>query len=179
LNSVIYALIHVPMVTVARCSQAADDSDPRVRSISCTPDFAPVFNFATASVRYGGILADNWLDVAWITIRSMFGDEFDGCAPSPVTLRYEATQSLFGGNETRLVGLGPTSYALTDGNSVQYVFFRGKTDPVRIFGLWPFLVPKSFVSHVVRCACPPLCFSLLKAQTVHISLETSTQLQYT
>ena len=130
LNSIIYAVVHVPMVTVARCSQAANDADARVRYVSCTPDFAPVFNFAAASVRYGGVLADNWLDVAWITIRSAFGDEFDGCAPSPVTLRYEATQSLFGGNETRLVGLGATSYALTDGNSVQYIFFRGKTEPV-------------------------------------------------
>ena len=133
LNSVIYAVVHLPMVTIARCSQAGNDADARVRSVSCTPDFAPVFNFATASARYAGVLADNWLDVTWITIRSMFGDVFDGCAPSPVTLRYEATQSLFGGNETRLIGLGATSYALTDGNSVQYVFFRGKTDPVSLF----------------------------------------------
>jgi hypothetical protein len=130
LNSVIFALVHLPMITIARCSQAGNDADARVRSISCTPDFAPVFNFATASVRYAGVLADNWLDVTWITIRSVFGDVYDGCAPSPVTLRYEATQTLFGGNETRLVGLGVTSYALTDGNSVQYVFYRGKTDPV-------------------------------------------------
>ena len=184
LNSVLYAVIHVPMVTVARCSQAANDADSRVRSVSCTPDFAPVFNFAAASARYAGVLADNWLDVTWITILSVFGVVFDGCAPSPVTLRYEAAQSLFGGNETRLVGLGATSYALTDGNSVQYVFFRGKTEPVKppmpLHTQCPCtLNALALTRRGGRCACLPRCFPPLIIHTVRMPLRPNTRSLHT
>jgi hypothetical protein len=129
-NSILYAVVQMPLVTIARCAQAANDTDSRLRSIACTPDVAPVFNFAAASVRYAGILSDNWLDVAWITILSVFGKAPDACEPSPVSFVYDPAHSVFGYNETRLIGLGATSYAVTDGNSVQYTFFRGKPEYV-------------------------------------------------
>jgi hypothetical protein len=132
LNSIIYAAIQLPLVTIARCTQAANDTDDLMRSIACTPDVAPVFNFASASVRYAGVLVDNWLDVTWVTILSVFGKAPDVCEDSAAASTYIATQALFGGNETRLIGLGGSTYALTDGNSVQYVFHRGKTDYVRL-----------------------------------------------
>lgn len=130
LNAVLYTVVHLPLVTYARCEQAADDTDPRLRSLACTPDLAPVFNFAAASVRYAGLLADNWLDIVWITILSVFGKAPTACDPASVAFKWVVSQALFGGNETRLVGLGGTSYALTDGNSVQYTFFRGAPEQV-------------------------------------------------
>jgi hypothetical protein len=131
LNAPLYAVVQLPLVTYARCSQAANDTDTRLRSLACTPDVVPIFNFAAASARYAGILMDNWLDVTWVTILSVFGKAPASCDPSPVSLKFLAEQLLFGGNETRLVGLGTTSYALTDGNSVQYLFYRGATEPVQ------------------------------------------------
>ena len=130
LNAVLYTVVQLPLVTYARCEQAADDTDSRLRSLACTPDVAPVFNFASASARYAGLLVDNWLDVTWVTILSAFGTVFNKCEPASVKFKWLASQALFGGNETRLVGLGGTSYALTDGNSVQYTFFRGATEQV-------------------------------------------------
>jgi hypothetical protein len=132
LNSVIYAVVQLPLVTIARCAQAKNDTDARMRSIACTPDVIPVFNYASASARYAGVLVDNWLDVTWITILSAFGKAPAVCDPSPASFVNIAKQELFGGNETRLIGLGGTSYALTDGNSVQYTFFRGKPEYVRL-----------------------------------------------
>jgi hypothetical protein len=130
LNAVLYTVVQLPLVTYARCEQAANDTDKRLRSLACTPDVAPVFNFATASVRYSGLLVDNWLDVTWVTILYVFGMAPKACVPASAAFKWLASQTLFGGNETRLVGLGGTSYALTDGNSVQYTFFRGATEQV-------------------------------------------------
>ena len=130
LNAPLYAIIQLPLVTYARCAQAANDSDERMRSLACTPDVAPVFNFAAASARYGGILIDDWLDVMWVTILSVFGKAPEKCAPAPLHLKMIAEQTLFGGNDTRIIGLGSSSYAITDGNSVQYTFYRGAIEQV-------------------------------------------------
>ena len=140
LNAPLYAVVHLPLVTYARCSQAVNDTDARMRSIACTPDVAPVFNLAAASARYGGVMVDNWLDVAWVTILTAFGKAPATCRVSAVSLNFIAQQELFGGNETRMVGLGVSSYALTDGNSVQYTFFRGVDDEVFSRDHWPFQI---------------------------------------
>ena len=134
INAALYAVVQLPLVTYSRCMQAAGDADPYMRSLACTPDVAPVFNLAAASARYAGILTDNWLDVTWVTVLAAFGKAPEACLPSPASQKYVADQLLFGGNETRLVGLGGTAYALTDGNSVQYTFFRGATEQVVL--LW-------------------------------------------
>jgi hypothetical protein len=166
LNSLLYAVVQLPLVTVARCNQAANDTDARMKAIACTPDVAPVFNLASASVRYAGILVDNWLDVTWITILSAFGKAPDVCAASPAAFTNIAEQQLFGGNETRMIGLGGTSYALTDGNSVQYTFFRGKpeyvsaTQPCKSHNVVEFLIVNTESG-----SCVFLCLLLLKVHT--------------
>jgi hypothetical protein len=140
LNSPLYAVIQLPLVTYARCAQAENDTDVRMRSLACTPDVAPVFNFAAASARYGGILVDNWLDVTWVTILSVFGRAPATCQAAPLHLRSITEQTLFGGNETRIIGLGGSSYAITDGNSVQYTFYRGAVEQVFSRDHWPFKI---------------------------------------
>lgn len=130
INAVLYTVVQLPLVTYARCMQAADDDDAYMRSLACTPDVTPVFNLAAAAARYAGILTDNWTDITWITVLAAFGKAPAACQPSPASLKNLADQLLFGGNETRLVGLGGTAYALTDGNSVQYTFFRGAPEQV-------------------------------------------------
>ncbi|KAJ1465765.1 hypothetical protein T484DRAFT_1757185, partial [Baffinella frigidus] len=57
-----------------------------------------------------------------------------------IHFNYIAEQTLFGGNETRVVGLGGSSYALTDGNSVQYTFYRGVAEQVFSRDHWPFKI---------------------------------------
>jgi hypothetical protein len=49
-------------------------------------------------------------------------------------------ETVFGGDETRMVGLGGSAYALTDGHSVQYTFFRGETEKVWAEDQWPFKI---------------------------------------
>ena len=166
LNSLIFAVVQLPLVTVARCNQAMNDTDARMRAIACTPDVAPVFNLASASVRHAGVLVDNWLDVTWITILSAFGKAPGVCKASPAAFTNIAKQELFGGKETRMIGLGGTSYALTDGNSVQYTFFRGKpeyvsaTQPCKSHNVVEFLIVNTESG-----SCVFLCLLLLKLLT--------------
>jgi hypothetical protein len=139
-NVPLYTIIQLPLVTFARCAQASTDTDERVKSLSCTPDVAPIFNFAAASARYFGHLLDNWLDVTWVTVLTAFGKSIDKCNPSPIALSFVDQQTLFGGEETRLVGLGGSAYALTDGESVQYTFIRGQTEKVWAQDQFPFKI---------------------------------------
>ena len=140
LNVPLFTIVQLPLVTIARCAQASDDTDTRVKAMSCTPDVAPIFNLATASVRYFGSLLDNWLDVTWVTVRTAFGYQIEKCNPSPVAMTFVDQETVFGGDETRMVGLGGSAYALTDGHSVQYTFFRGETEKVWAEDQWPFKI---------------------------------------
>jgi hypothetical protein len=139
-NVPLYTVVQLPLVTYARCAQAKNDTDTRVKALSCTPDVAPIFNLAAASARYLGVLLDNWLDITWVTVLSAFGQQMATCNPSPAAFTFIDQQTIFGGEETRLVGLGGSAYALTDGESVQYTFFRGQTDKVFSRDQWPFKI---------------------------------------
>ena len=144
INAPLYAVVQLPLVTMARCAQASTDTDSRVKALSCTPDVAPIFNLASASVRYFGHLLDNWLDVTWVTVLSAFGHQLEKCNPSPVAMSFVDEQTVFGGEETRLVGLGGSAYALTDGKSVQYTFFRGTPEKVFAQDQWSFPIQVAY-----------------------------------
>ena len=51
-------------------------------------------------------------------------------------MRSVAEETIFGGNETRIVGLTTGAYALTDGFSVQYVFFLGQITKILAYHAW-------------------------------------------
>ena len=140
LNVPLYAVVQVPLVTHARCSQAASFSDARLRGVACVPDFAPVFNMAAASARHAGRLVDNWLDVVWVIVLSAFGEAPPPCQPSALAVKFDTEAQVFGGNETRVVGLGPAAFALTDGLTTQFNFVRGPTETVLARDHWPIQV---------------------------------------
>lgn len=137
LNVPLYTAVQVPLITHARCSQAANFTDARLKGIACTPDFVPVFNMAAASARHAGMLMDNWLDVVWVILLTAVGRAPPPCQPSVLAIKEVTEEQVFGGNETRIVGLGPAAFALTDGLTTQFNFIKGPTETVLARDHWP------------------------------------------
>jgi hypothetical protein len=59
-NSVLYTLFHIPLVTVLRCGQGGGNV------VLCLPDFEPSFNFLLAGLRSTGQLIDNWVNMCMV-----------------------------------------------------------------------------------------------------------------
>ena len=144
LNVPLYTIIQLPLQTNARCSIAANMTDDRLRGLACTPDVAPVFNMAAASSRHAGRVLDNWLDVIWIILLTAFDSAPPPCMPSSLAIKEITETQLFGGNETRIVGLGPTAYALTDGETTQFNFVRGPTETILARDHWPIPIKPAY-----------------------------------
>jgi hypothetical protein len=74
---------------------------------------------AAASARHAGRVIDNCLDVVRIILRTACDNAPPPCMPSSLAIK-EITETPMFGDETRIVGLGPTAYALTDGETKQF-----------------------------------------------------------
>ena len=135
-NAVLYWTVNMPVMTIKRCSAVGRGDPPPyveghwMRYVMCTPDMTPGFNYLIAGVRRLGQLVDNWVNVVWLVLLGALGLPAPQCAQVPLTMTAELEATMFGGNETRLVGLTSGAYALTDGNSVQYTFFLGQISHV-------------------------------------------------
>ena len=134
-NALIYWFLNMPIMTVKRCSAAVDaqtnfEGRRYVGFLMCTPDMTPGFNYMIAGSRRLGQLVDNWVNVVWLVLLAALNLPAPQCAQTPLVFKAEMDSTLFGGNETRVVGLTSGCYALTDGNSVQYTFFLGQINHV-------------------------------------------------
>lgn len=115
-NSAIYAVFHVPAVTVERCNRFRADG-----AIMCVPDFEPVFNMMTSGFSYLGQFMDNWLDILVLIVEGSLGRPSPPCSTVPDLLKdFDFQASTFGSNETIIVGMTEHMFARTDGNSVHY-----------------------------------------------------------
>ena len=127
-NAFVYWFINMPLITVQRCA-AVKTNYPEghwMRHVSCTPDATPGFNYLITGVKRFGMLIDNWLNATWLVLLGAMGLPTPRCEQLPLMMRGFTESTLFGGNETRIVGLTSGAYAITDGLSVQYTFFLGQ-----------------------------------------------------
>ncbi|KAJ1471747.1 hypothetical protein T484DRAFT_1753081, partial [Baffinella frigidus] len=141
-NAFLYWFVHMPMMTVKRCSAVTKGGgdgvafEPWMKFLMCTPDATPGFNYLIAGIRRWGQLLDNWVNALWMVLLAALGLPTPSCAPTPLTLRAKAEQTLFGARETRIVGLTSGAYAITDGSSVQYTFSMGRVTQVFAPYVW-------------------------------------------
>jgi hypothetical protein len=89
----------------------------------CTPDLEPVFVFLASGVRSLGFFLNNWLNVLYVIVQGVLGWSEVSCAGSLVPSSMDPgpiRMSIFGSNQTALVGLTGTLLAVTDGSVVAY-----------------------------------------------------------
>jgi hypothetical protein len=135
-NAFLYWFVAMPIATVKRCSVVSDSENPLyptghwMRFVMCTPDATPGFNYMITGVRRLGQLVDNWSNALWMILLASLGLPVPTCVSTPLSMKPAADLALFGGNETRVVGLTSGAYAITDGVSVYYSFFLGQTKVV-------------------------------------------------
>jgi hypothetical protein len=111
-NSLLTLLIHVPAVTIDRCSAGGGPV------VYCLPDFEPVIELAVHGIRNFGLLVDNWLDVTMIIIQSVLTATSPACTGWTV-VDFNKGGQLMGINETVIVGVASNLFAKTDGWNVE------------------------------------------------------------
>jgi hypothetical protein len=119
-NALLYFLIHVPAVTVDRCKAAGGTV------VFCLPDFEPVFDLVVEGLRNAGNLIDNWMDVTMVIIQSVLTGTSPVCDVGMAVIDVASKSALMGLNETTIVGIATSTFALTDGWNIQ-VFERAET----------------------------------------------------
>ena len=119
-NAVLYFFIHVPAVTVDRCKEASGTV------VYCLPDFYPVFDLAVEGLRNAGNLVDNWMDITMVIVQSVLTGTSPACDVGMAVIDVASRSTLMGFNETTVIGLATSSFAITDGWNVQ-VFERAET----------------------------------------------------
>ena len=120
-NGLLYFLIHVPATTVDRCRESAGSS-----VVYCLPDFDPVFDLLTEGLRNAGNLIDNWMDITMVIVQSVLTGTSPACDVGMAVVDVSSQSMLIMGiNETTIVGLASSAFALTDGWNVQ-VFERSE-----------------------------------------------------
>lgn len=118
-NGLLYFLIHVPATTVDRCKS----SNGHV--VYCLPDFDPVFDLVTEGLRNAGNLVDNWMDITMVIVQSVLTGTSPACDVGMAVIDIASQSSLMGINETTIVGIASSAFALTDGWNIQ-VFERSE-----------------------------------------------------
>jgi hypothetical protein len=119
----------------------------------CLPDVRRIFDEAMAAARSLGALLDNWLDVALVIVENAVNSG-DAPACDAVDKRVSALEfsaELFGSNNTAVVGVSGSLFALTDGVLIEYVDAGGSAENVVApFGTgWPIEVDVSLGVAVV------------------------------
>ena len=119
-NGLLYLIIHVPAVTVDRCKAGGGEL------VYCLPDFEPVFDLVVEGIRNVGNLVDNWLDIVMVIVQSVLTGTSPACDVGMAVIDIGAKSFMMGLNETTVVGIGTSAFALTDGWNIQ-VFERSES----------------------------------------------------
>ena len=157
-NSILYLFIHVPAVTVDRCSAGGG------LAAYCLPDFEPVFTLLVAGLRNAGLLVDNWLDVGLLVIQSVLTGSQPPCVGADIIA---AGALVIGSNESIVVGVEPGLLVRTDGWNIAQIDRSGLEHEVFEF---PFAVRVDYGVAVVSasvenkgimgCACNDRAYGL-------------------
>jgi hypothetical protein len=120
-NAVLGAVVSMPTSTVARCGLAFKQDPVSLRLAMCTPDFAPPMDALVSACRSVGMAINGWLNMLYVLI--VYGDH----TPCPSSMDVSAVFSdpvwnrIVGSNQTVLVRMTDTTFARTDGSSIEYI----------------------------------------------------------
>ena len=117
INSLLHLVVQVPTMTMARCKAGGGPV------VYCLPDFEPVFELLVEGLRNFGNLIDNWLDIIMVIIQSVLTGTSPACDVGMAVVDIASRSSMMGLNETTIVGVASSAFALTDGWNIQ-VFER-------------------------------------------------------
>eukprot|EP00961_Rhodomonas_salina_P292118 3932642-Rhodomonas_salina.2 len=136
-NSVLLAVLHVPLITYERCRHASGDGS-HLQLLMCVPDFEPAWHMFSAGARFLGRTLDNWANIAAVILEEAITGESPRCDVPPLAEDVAAPRAeVFGLNETITVGLTPGMYARTDGWSTEYTVFHTVTERTVVLHSWP------------------------------------------
>jgi hypothetical protein len=139
-NALLFWVVHTPMITLARCEESRkfDDVNSWTHTMMCVPDLYPGFNMMISGVRALGRMIDNWLNTFFIIVSKALGLPVPVCNTVNLAFQKVTEDTLFGGNESRFVGLTTGSFAITDGVSTQYSLFTNTLTQVYAHENWPY-----------------------------------------
>ncbi len=123
-NAVLHVAIGLPITTVNHYSYARNTHDYNYtdleKAVMCTPDVTYTTTLLVGGVRAAGSVGDNWLDFLVVALEKSFFNISRSCAPTQISYVWKNASDIFGTSEMHVVGLTPSMYAITDGDSVVY-----------------------------------------------------------
>ena len=154
-NVVLHVAIGLPITTVNRCSYASNTRDYNYtdfeKAVMCTPDVTYATTLLVGGLRAAGTVGDNWLDFLVVALEKSFFNISRSCAPTQISYVWKNASDIFGTSEMHVVGLTPSMYAITDGDSVVYHSMIGaNVQTAYALHTWPFKVDTSFGISAVR-----------------------------
>ena len=142
-NAVLQLVSVIPHTTAVRCKEK--DSSSQFAVLMCSPDLAPFFNFLAAGFASLGLVIDNWINVAFLIVETVLGNDPPQCATADNAMIPDllAADDAFQGSSGRVVVVGLTDwlYSVTDGQTALYL---GHNDGAQAkVGRWPYPVDTS------------------------------------
>jgi hypothetical protein len=155
INAFLHGMIGLPMTTINRCTYAKNTRDYNYtaleKTVMCTPDVTYLTTLVVSGVRALGTLIDNWLDFLVVVLEKSFLDVTRTCAPTLISYVWQNASEIFATSEMNVVGLTPSMYAITDGDSVVYHSMIGaNVQTAYALHGWPFKIDASFGISAVR-----------------------------
>jgi len=149
MNSLLHALVSLPVITQNRCAYAHGTTDYAYTAVEmqvmCTPDVSALTSILVAALKSAGALVDNWLDTVLVVAENSITGVVRSCAPTPLPLVWQNASDILGTSEIQVVGLTPSMYAITDADSVVYHSMVGASLRVAYaLHAWPFKVDLRF-----------------------------------
>ena len=154
-NALLHGVIGLPITTINRCAYAKNTRDYNYtaleKTVMCTPDVTYLTTLVVSGTRALGTLIDNWLDFLVVVLEKSFLDVTRTCAPTLISYVWQNASEVFATSEMHVVGLTPSMYAITDGDSVVYHSMIGASvqTAYALHG-WPFKIDASFGISAVR-----------------------------
>jgi hypothetical protein len=154
-NALLHVMVGLPVTTVNRCWYARNTSDYAYtaleKTVMCTPDVTYLTTMLVAGFRAGGVLLDNWLDFLVVVLETSFLGVTRTCEPTLISYVWKNASDIFATSAMHVVGLTPSMYAITDGDSVVYQSMIGASvDTMYALHAWPFKIDSSFGISAVR-----------------------------
>jgi hypothetical protein len=136
INTWLYLLIQVPMITVDRCAAGGG------AVVYCLPDFEPVWQMLVESIRSLGSLVDNWLDVVLLILQATLTGTSVQCNGWFTT----TFNDNWGTNQTIVLGINTNEYVKTDGWSAE---IHTRTSSSKLSGVFSMPVRVDYgIAHV-------------------------------
>lgn len=140
LNSILFATVNMPIMTIQRCSAATPNGgfpSGGWDMAMCFPDIEPPFNLMTSGLRYFGLMLDNLVELVFFNMQRAVGLTVEECELYATPLAAANYSKQLMGGRTTVVGLTGDLYAVTDGVHAQYFSGSRAYESSTVVNVWP------------------------------------------